>query len=225
MCYDTLMKIEINRSKRKTMAILVRDGRVIVKAPINTPDTVIESFISQKKSWIEKHVQAFEPLGYHHQTMNKLRVFGVYKNVETLEGNDFKIVESKDSIEITTPLSLSDERINQKVDDYFKKQLEIRLDSLVCLYAWRLKLKTPPFKVRRYKRLYGRCNQNHELAFNTYLYHESIPFIHYVVLHECAHIIEFNHSDRFYKVISSVMPSYKEVIHSNKMQRAIHLDL
>ncbi|UPU39829.1 DUF45 domain-containing protein [Erysipelothrix sp. Poltava] len=52
------MKIEINRSKRKTMAILVRDGKVIVKAPINTSDTVIEAFITQKKSWIEKHVQA-----------------------------------------------------------------------------------------------------------------------------------------------------------------------
>ncbi|MBK2404469.1 DUF45 domain-containing protein [Erysipelothrix rhusiopathiae] len=224
MCYDTLMNIEISRSKRKTMSILVRDGRVIVKAPYGTSDTVIESFVAQKTSWIEKHLQAYEPLGYHHKSMDRLRVFGVYKHIISLEGSPFKIVESADSIEITIPPSMSESRINQRVDDYFKEQLELRLDALVCLYAWRLKLKTPPYKVRRYKRLYGRCNQNHELAFNTYLYHESLPFIHYVVLHECAHIIEFNHSDRFYNVISSIMPTYKAVIRSNKIRPTSHLD-
>ena len=31
----------------------------------------------------------------------------------------------------------------------------------------------------------------------------------FVLIHELAHIIEFNHSKDFYKVIATVMPSYK----------------
>ncbi|UPU39828.1 hypothetical protein MX850_03685 [Erysipelothrix sp. Poltava] len=83
----------------------------------------------------------YEPLGYHHQTMNKLRVFGVYKNVETLEGNVFKIFESRDSIKITTPSSLSDERINQKVDDYFKKQTRNTVGFVGVFVCMAIKIK------------------------------------------------------------------------------------
>jgi predicted metal-dependent hydrolase len=32
----------------------------------------------------------------------------------------------------------------------------------------------------------------------------------YVVVHELAHLVEMNHSKRFYKIIESVLPDYKE---------------
>ena len=37
-------------------------------------------------------------------------------------------------------------------------------------------------------------------------------FIEYVVLHECAHILEFNHSRKFYDLIKQFMPDYKDVM-------------
>lgn len=219
------MNIEIIRSKRKTMAIHVRDGKVIVKAPLGVSDRVIMDFVDKKQAWIHKHLETYEPMGYHHGETKKLRVFGVYKDITFEEGAKFAITEYPNLIHLSIPQTLAFDKINDRVDQFFKNQLELRLQSLVCFYAWRLKLKTPPFKVRRYKRLYGRCNQQHELAFNTYLYHESIPFIHYVVLHECAHIIEFNHSARFYEVVESVMPAYKAIIRSNKLRQDFHQDL
>ena len=33
--------------------------------------------------------------------------------------------------------------------------------------------------------------------------------INYVVVHELAHIREHNHSERFWKVVASVLPDYK----------------
>ena len=82
-----------------------------------------------------------------------------------------------------------------------------------------MRIKIPAFKIRKYKRLYGRCSRSGELAFNTYLYHESLEFIEYVVVHELAHLFEFNHSSRFYDVVASMMPHYKEVLKRKKLEK------
>ena len=36
--------------------------------------------------------------------------------------------------------------------------------------------------------------------------HKTLDF---VIIHELAHIVEFNHSKDFYKIISIIMPNYK----------------
>ncbi len=37
--------------------------------------------------------------------------------------------------------------------------------------------------------------------------------IDYVILHELCHIAEHNHSDKFWRLLTSVMPHWKEVKH------------
>ncbi|MBN0919152.1 M48 metallopeptidase family protein [[Mycoplasma] gypis] len=41
----------------------------------------------------------------------------------------------------------------------------------------------------------------------------SKEIIDYVIVHELAHFIEFNHSAKFYKIIAKVIPNYKEVLY------------
>lgn len=48
------MKYELVRSRRKTLSIQVKDGAVIVRAPLKTSLRQIESFISEHEKWIEK---------------------------------------------------------------------------------------------------------------------------------------------------------------------------
>lgn len=50
-------KIEIKRSKRRTLALEVRpDGNVLVRSPFNVSNEKIKSFIKENQSFIEKHV-------------------------------------------------------------------------------------------------------------------------------------------------------------------------
>jgi predicted metal-dependent hydrolase len=34
--------------------------------------------------------------------------------------------------------------------------------------------------------------------------------IDYVIIHELAHLIEFNHSNKFWKLVETAMPNYQE---------------
>ena len=54
-------EIEIRKSKRKTIAIEIKDaGHVVVRAPLRASNRSIQEFISQNNDWIEKHLAKAE---------------------------------------------------------------------------------------------------------------------------------------------------------------------
>lgn len=54
------MDYQLVRSSRKTLAIEIRQGQVIVKAPNRMSKWEIERFLAQKQDWIEKCLQKHE---------------------------------------------------------------------------------------------------------------------------------------------------------------------
>ncbi len=48
------------RSRRKTLGLQVRDGALIVRASYKMPKGVIEAFISEKRTWIQKTLEKQE---------------------------------------------------------------------------------------------------------------------------------------------------------------------
>ena len=56
---------------------------------------------------------------------------------------------------------------------------------------------------------WGSCSNNRNLNFSTRLLFAPDDVINYIIIHELAHLKEFNHSNRFWKIVSDVMPDYK----------------
>lgn len=52
-------EFSVIRSKRKSISIEVKAGKVIVRAPQRISDKEIQKFIEAKKNWIEKHLTIF----------------------------------------------------------------------------------------------------------------------------------------------------------------------
>ena len=55
-----------------------------------------------------------------------------------------------------------------------------------------------------------RASSKRNLAFSYIIMLYPDEAIDYVVVHELAHILEMNHSERFYKIIEAVLPDYRE---------------
>ncbi len=51
-----MIDYKLTRSKRKTLCLSVKNGQVIVKAPLYTPKREIDSFVQSHISWIEKRL-------------------------------------------------------------------------------------------------------------------------------------------------------------------------
>ncbi len=57
---------------------------------------------------------------------------------------------------------------------------------------------------------WGSCSSTGNLNFSTRLLFAPDETQDYVIIHELAHLIEHNHSDRFWKLVSDAMPDYQK---------------
>ena len=63
--------------------------------------------------------------------------------------------------------------------------------------------------IRDQKSRWGSCSQKHNLNFNWKLIMAPSEALSYVVIHELCHLIEFNHSARFWMLVKSQMSEYE----------------
>ncbi|MDZ7880089.1 MAG: M48 family metallopeptidase [Saprospiraceae bacterium] len=57
---------------------------------------------------------------------------------------------------------------------------------------------------------WGSCSSSGILNFSSRLLFAPQIVQDYVIIHELAHLVELNHSDRFWSLVASAMPNYKE---------------
>jgi len=57
---------------------------------------------------------------------------------------------------------------------------------------------------------WGSCSNTGNLNFSTRLLFAPQEVIDYVIIHELAHLVELNHSDRFWALVEKAMPDYEE---------------
>jgi len=64
-------------------------------------------------------------------------------------------------------------------------------------------------KITNAKSRWGSCQRNGNLTFSWRLVMAPWPVIDYVVIHELTHLLEHNHSRRFWERVRRVYPEYK----------------
>lgn len=203
------MEYQLIRSRRKTIAVCIaRDGSVIVRAPLRAAQSVIDRFVWEKRSWIEeKSGQMAERDAARKRFQvaagSELSLLGrvypvVHGNKVAFDGTQFFVPE--ETFETLKPKliqlykNLAGQVIPQRVA-YFSKQTGwvpagVRIGSANT--AW------------------GSCTGKNKLNFTWKLVMAQPEEIDYVVVHELAHLVEHNHSARFWRLVESVLPDYRE---------------
>lgn len=92
--------------------------------------------------------------------------------------------------------------------------LEERLKSLVLLlvekYSEKMGISPQKIKFTNAKKRFGSCNSRGTICFSRFLALYPLQAIEYVVAHEMAHLLEMNHSPRFYAIIEKHLPDWRD---------------
>ena len=99
---------------------------------------------------------------------------------------------------------LSDSQIAE-----LKKRARVILKQKLDYFSNLMGLKYGRLTITSAKTRFGSCSSKGNIAFSWLLMLYPNEAIDYVVVHELAHLVEMNHSPRFYKIIEAVLPDYK----------------
>ena len=208
------IQAELKRSaRRRTIGIRVHRGKVQVSAPVKAPLTEIQAFVTQKAGWISRHLQ--RQVDLQTQVLQPQ-----YREGETVfyKGQPLTL-----SLSSECPTHLSNDQLilhNVKsnrteraleVANWFVARAAEDLPARVELWAKRMRLSPQGIKIRHYRSRWGSCNRRGELQFNWLIMMAPEAVIDYVVVHELAHLVYFNHSIRFWSLVGQTIANYAEL--------------
>ena len=78
----------------------------------------------------------------------------------------------------------------------------------VAAYAARVSVALPPTRLSNARSEWGSCTHNGEIRLNWRLVLLPPHLADYVIAHEVAHLLELNHSARFWAVVETIFPGH-----------------
>lgn len=97
------------------------------------------------------------------------------------------------------------------MDDWHRSLLHAAVPALIDKWEPKLKVKVAAYFLQRMKTRWGGCNHKAgNIRLNTELVKKPKDLLEYVVVHEMAHLLEPNHSDRFVAVLDAFYPAWRD---------------
>jgi len=214
---DTLIEYHLIFAQRKTLDISVHpDLSVMVTAPEGAAPTTIEAKVRKRAAWILRQQREFEL--YLPQTPPRQYMSG---ETHRYLGRQYRLKVVEDDIEtvrltrgflwVSTPEKANTERVKKLLSGWYLKQAQRvfheRMKSMLPRFA-RIDLTPPAISIQTMTSRWGSCTEDGTITLNLKLMQVPKPYIDYVIVHELCHLVEHNHSRRFYLLLDRMMPDW-----------------
>ncbi|GAA5562495.1 hypothetical protein Asch03_04004 [Acinetobacter schindleri] len=219
---DEVVDFEVLESPSRTEKILIKvyaDCRVVVSAPLNADDKTIIEAVKQRSRWIYKQLREFREQsrfitprqyksGESHFYLGKQYQLKVIHDDTKPKG--VKLLRGR--LEVNT-LDTDIESIKFHLDEWYRSRakviFEVRLQRILEQALW---VETQPdIRLMTMRTQWGNCSPSGVLTLNPHLVKAPTICIDYVILHELCHLVEHNHSERFYQLLNQVMPDWSKI--------------
>nr|WP_081430625.1 SprT family zinc-dependent metalloprotease [Pseudenterobacter timonensis] len=195
------------------------DCRVVVSAPTDADNDAVLNAVKKRGRWIYEQLRDFRKQleytsprkyisGESHYYLGKQYLLKVIEAPNSVQG--VKLLRGK--LEVSVRIKNA-EKVRELLTDWYKARAKEtfakRLDAVLEHALW--VTERPLLRIQTMQTQWGSCSPNGKITLNPYLVKAPRECVDYVVLHELCHLAEFNHSERFYRLMTQVMPHWEEV--------------
>lgn len=216
---NTVIPYELARSQRaQEIRITVRPGRVSVTAPWFMLRRTIVAFVESKRDWIyaktvtlrERELPTTPP-----RFVSGAKVFFRGRSLKLwVEEATESSLRFANAFHVTVEAGLTPDQREKRVRRLVMAWLEKRAfdDARSWTRKYGAELGAYPTRIRigNQRSLWGSCSARGVVSLNWRLVAVPKPVFEYVVVHELCHLIERNHGPRFWSLVGSLLPDYRE---------------
>jgi predicted metal-dependent hydrolase len=195
------------RTKRFRLVSGINGVRAIV--PLNYSIKELENFITSKRNWILRTSQYYGKLKERNGGLQPYTLYFLGSKYK------FRIVKDRwpltvvsDTIKLITFHVTDRRRYKQHIQEWYKQQTYTIIADRLPTLASRFNVKYNKVSVKNQKSRWASCSKNGNLHFNLLLAAAPSTVIDYVMIHELMHLIEFDHSLRFWQLVKEADPDY-----------------
>lgn len=199
----------IEFKKTKYLKLRVRQNIIKITVPFKTSLERINKFVYDNQNYIIKHLlieqkKIEKETFYNHQL---IKIFN--RDYELIFSNKTIVLNNYIYINTISKVNIKDQIVSLFKDDlliYFKEL------TLQCYRRLNTKIPCPNIVLRKMKNTLGNyCKSLNLIKYSTNMLFKPLETYEALVCHELSHIIEQNHSIRFYNVLHSICPNYKQL--------------
>jgi len=210
---ELVYTVKRSKERRKLTITVERDRRVIVHAPIETPDEIIREMVEAKRRWIyekinhdQKYRDLPHPPGKELVNGESALYLGREYRVELVQ---FGLAEVEFAQRFLIAAAQALERRRVLRDWYFKRAGEMILPKAQS-NARQLGVSFKQARIVDNRYRWGSCTVKDCVNFNWRLIKAPMSVIDYVVVHELAHLLEANHTARFWNIVRTQTPTMEK---------------
>ena len=204
-------------SKRRSIALQIKHGRLIVRAPQHTAFSTIEQFIRAKQCWIKKHLSLYQPsVKPDYIKSKRLPVLDDLMGFTVNTGKASEVIKSEAGLDVVVSsrccVSNVDKKIKQLLEQWYKAHAADWFGQEVKYWQDLMQVSATSLVIGNWKTRWGYCKANGELGFNWRLLMAPSNIATYVVIHELAHLRFMHHGAEFWHMVSTHYPDYQLAI-------------
>ena len=209
-----VLEIKIKKSKRVKHLWLKADVYgVYVVVPSNYSIEKIHNFIESKKKWILKTSEYYKKLregyGEGNLAINTISFLGAIYRLQIVKDTSSSAIIS-DNLKLITFHVTDRCKYKYDIKEWYRRQTAQIVAERLPVISRKLDLQYNKVSIKSQTSRWGSCSKKRNLNFNLLLAAVPIKVIDYVLTHELIHLIELNHSKRFWSIVASAYPEYKK---------------
>lgn len=208
------------RARRMTLRIVPGGQALTLTVPKGLRQREIDDFLSRHQGWLESRLSRF-PSVTKPMSGRYLPIRGVpHRIVSTGKSRDRTEIMEIDGEAV---LSVGGEEIHlgRRIRDFLKREAKLDLEEAARRHAATVNRKVNAIALKDTKSRWGSCSHDGNLSFSWRIVMAPPYVIDYLAAHEVAHLVEMNHSARFWSICEQLSPSMLEAKHWLKRNGAM----
>ncbi|MBT6469666.1 MAG: M48 family metallopeptidase [Candidatus Marinimicrobia bacterium] len=211
------INVDVTQKNIKNIHLSVHPpkGRVTISAPKRMDLETIRVYAVSKLGWIKKQQEKIAK-----QKREPIREF-VNRESHYFKGERYllKVIESNFPAKVVLKHSILELHVRpnsptikrrEVLDEWYRQQLKVEIPKFISVWEKKLNVQVNEFGVKKMKTRWGSCNiKKKRIWLNLELAKKPMECLEYVVVHEIAHLLEKNHSARFYSLMEKHYPNWK----------------
>jgi len=211
---DQDIRFQLVRARRRTVGLQIGHEGLTVRAPLRLSVRDVHRVLQEKSGWIVSKLAEWKRRTQHAPAASwsdgaEFLYLGVPHRLCVLPAPRAHVVAEAGRVVVHLPQPADAAAVERTVERWLRHKAAEDFAPRLANFAASLGLAAPRLIIYGPRTIWGSCNRSGVIRLHWRLLQLPSALADYILAHEVAHLVQMNHSNRFWAVVAELYPEFK----------------